>query len=398
MKSHYQVLVIGGGNAGLSVASRLLKKDSSLLVGIIEPSEKHYYQPAFTLVGGGQYDINNTVKNEADFIPEGAEWILDFADKFDPENNKVRTRTSGDITYDYLVVCPGIQLNWDGVEGLKETIGQNGVCSNYRFDQAPYTWELVKNFTKGTALFTSPGTPIKCGGAPQKIMYLASDTFKKAGTLKDINVEFCNAGGVIFGVKKYADTLLKVVDRYGIKLNMKHDLSKIDGPNKIATFKVTDAEGNVSEVKKSFDMIHVTPPQGAPDFIKESPLANEAGWVDVNKHTLQHNKYPNVFSLGDVSSTPNAKTGAAIRKQAPVLVENLMAQINQKSLNGSYNGYGSCPLVTGIGKLVLAEFDYDGNPAETFPFNQAKERYSMYLLKTKVLPYMYWNKILSGKA
>lgn len=398
MDNHFQILVIGGGNAGISVAAQLLIKDPNLDIAIIEPSEKHYYQPAWTLVGGGEFDVEDTIRNEADVMPEKVQWIQGRALAFDPENNLVKTEKSGDFTYDYMVVSPGIQLNWHWVEGLKETLGKNNVCSNYAVDQCTYTWETIRNFKGGTALFTSPGTPVKCGGAPQKIMYLASDHFKRRGILKNTNVEFCTAGGVIFGVKKYAVALQKVVDNYGIHLQFKHDLIKIDGPNKKAVFKVTDSSGKTTEVTKDFDMIHVTPPQSAPDFIRNSPLANEAGWVDVDKYTLRHNKYPNVFGLGDATSTPNAKTGAAVRKQAPVLVENLLAVMKSKKLTGSYNGYGSCPLVTGVGKLILAEFDYNNEPDESFPFDQARERFSMYQLKKRVLPWMYWNKILKGTA
>ncbi len=188
---------------------------------------------------------------------------------------------------------------------------------------------------------------------------------------------------------------------------------EVKGDEQLAIFE--DTEGNRHEVK--FDMLHITPPQSAPDFIKRSPLAvldpatqtnpclgtdtnpfNYLGWVDVNKHTLQHNRYANIFSCGDAASTTNAKTGAAIRKQVPVLVENLLRLMKAESVDASYNGYGSCPLVTGYGKLILAEFDYDNNPMETFPFNQAKERWSMYQLKTKVLPWLYWNRILKGTA
>lgn len=411
--AHYQILVIGGGNAGLSAASQLLLKNANLKIGIIEPSEKHYYQPAWTLVGGGTFDIQDTVRDEKDFIPSKTSWIKDAVATFEPEQNQVTCKSGEKYTYDYLIVVPGIQLDWDKVKGLKETLGKNGVTSNYSFQLAPYTWECVRNFKGGNAIFTNPNTPIKCGGAPQKIMYLASDYFRKQGILKQTNVHFYSGGGVIFGVKKYADTLNKVIERYGIKTHFKHNLVEIDGNKKLAWF--ADEHGN--RIEQAFDMIHVTPPQSAPDFVKYSPIAIQdaslsegtpctpataskdfMGWVDVNKFTLQHNRFKNIFSCGDVANTPNAKTGAAVRKQVPVLVENLLHVMNGGTLSASYNGYGSCPLVTGYGKLVLAEFDYDNNPMETFPFDQSKERYSMWLLKKKVLPWMYWNRILSGRA
>ncbi len=379
------------------MAAKLLLADSHLDIAIIEPSDKHYYQPAWTLVGGGVYNIQDTVRPEADYIPKGAKWIRDAVTAFQPEQNSVTTRNGLNISYDYLVVCPGIQINWAQVEGLPETLGKNNVCSNYSFDTAPYTFESIKNVQKGRALFTSAAGAIKCGGAPQKIMYLAGNYYKRHRNPGDVKIEFYSAGSVIFGIEKYAKTLRKVVERYDIGTHFKHELIKVDGPRKIAVFKVTDAEGNVTNVEEKFDMLHVTPPQSAPDFVRNSPLANATGWVDVDKYTLQHIKYPNIFSLGDASGLPNSKTGAAVRKEAPVLVQNLLSLMKGQTLSGRYSGYSSCPIVTGYGKLMLAEFDYDNKPMETFPFDQSKERFSMWILKRYMLPWLYWNQILKGR-
>ncbi len=395
--SHHQIIIVGGGNAGLSIASKLLIKNNKLDIGIIEPSEKHYYQPAWTLVGGGTFDVKKTERNEKDFIPKNAHWIKDAVASFSPEDNTVSCTSGKKYSYEYLIVVPGIQLDWDKIKGLKETLGKNGVTSNYLFQYAPYTWECLRNFKGGTAIFTAPNTPVKCGGAPQKIMYLAGDYILKNGLKEKSNIHFYSGGTKIFGIEEYANTLNKVIDRYGIQPHYHTNLVEIDGPNKIAYFK--NGEGEI--IKESYEFIHVTPPQSAPDFIKNSPLAvpnNKFGWVDVDKFTLQHNKYKNIFSCGDVSSTPNAKTGAAVRKQAPVLVDNLLHVMNGGTLTEIYDGYGSCPLVTGYGKLVLAEFDYNNKRTETFPFDQSKERWSMWVLKKHVLPWLYWNKILQGKA
>lgn len=395
--SHYQILIVGGGNAGISVAAQLLIKNKSLDIAIVDPAEKHYYQPAWTLVGGGVFDIRKTERTEASVIPKGSKWIKQKVVSFSPELNTISLDNGEQLSYDYLVVAAGIQLNWSAVKGLEETLGKNNVCSNYSFKHAAYTFECIKNFKGGKAIFHTPDTLVKCGGAPQKIMYLAADYFRRHNILKKSDIQFWSGGTKLFAVEKYQQTLLKVVERGHIKLNFFVRLVEVDGLNKKARFVGIGEKNKDQEYWVDFEMLHVTPPQSAPDFIRNSTLANEAGWVDVNKNTLQHNRFFNIFSLGDASALPTSKTGAAIRKQAPVLVNNLLALMRQKPVAGSYSGYTSCPIVTGYGKLVLAEFDYNNQPMETFPFDQSKERWSMYQLKTKVLPWLYWNKILKGK-
>lgn len=397
MSVNHQIVIIGGGNAGISTASQLIRKNKQLDIAIIEPSEKHYYQPAWTLVGAGVFDINKTVRKEADVMPERVHWIKQKVVSFQPEVNTVTLDNNETVTYLYLIVAPGIQLNWNAIKGLKETLGKNGVCSNYSFELAPYTWECIKNFKGGKALFTNPNSPVKCGGAPHKIMWLAADYFKKNEVLERTEIQYWSGGTRLFGVDKYEKTLKKVAERNKVQMNFFTKLVEIDGPNKKAKFEGIGELNKGKEYWVDFDMIHVTPPQSTPDFVKNSPLANAAGWVNVDKNTLQHVKYPNVFSLGDASSLPTSRTGAAIRKQAPVLVKNLLAFMKGNPLNGSYNGYTSCPVITGYGKLVLCEFDYNNEPLETFPFDQSKERWSMYQLKKRILPWLYWNKILPGK-
>lgn len=397
MQTKHQIVIVGGGNAGISTASQLLRKNKNLDIAVIEPSDKHYYQPAWTLVGAGVFNMKNTIHNESDVMPKSVKWIKQKVVTFQPEANTVTLDNNETVQYDYLIVAPGIQLNWGDIKGLKETLGKNGVCSNYSVDNVPYTWECLKNFKGGKALFTNPNTPVKCGGAPHKIMWLAADYFKKHGVFDKTEIQYWSGGTRLFGVEKYEKTLKKVAERDRVQMNFFTKLVEIDGPNKKAKFVGFGEQNKDKEYWVSFDMIHVTPPQSAPDFVRNSPLANAAGWVDVDKFTLQHVKYPNVFSLGDASSLPTSRTGAAIRKQAPVLVKNLLAYMEGKQLTGSYNGYTSCPVITGYGKLVLCEFDYNNKPLETFPIDQSKERWTMYQLKRRVLPWLYWNKILPGK-
>jgi sulfide:quinone oxidoreductase len=392
-----QIVIIGGGNAGISTASQLLRKNKNLDIAIVEPSENHYYQPAWTLVGAGVFDIKKTIRRESEVMPEKVKWVKQKVVSFQPDTNSITLDNNETISYQYLIVAPGIQINWDAIKGLKETLGRNGVCSNYSFEQAPYTWECFKNFKGGNALFTNPNTPVKCGGAPHKIMWLAADYFKKQGVFDKASIQYWSGGTRLFGVDKYEKTLKKVAARDNVDMHFYTKLVEIDGENRKAKFIGFGEENKDREYWVDFEMIHVTPPQSAPDFVRNSPLANAAGWVDVDKNTLQHVKYSNIFSLGDASSLPTSRTGAAIRKQAPVLVKNLLAMMEGKPLTASYNGYTSCPVVTAYGKLVLCEFDYNNQPLETFPIDQSKERWSMYQLKRRVLPWLYWNKILPGK-
>lgn len=390
-----RVVIVGGGTAGISVAARLCRQLPERSVTVIEPSRKHYYQPLWTLVGAGVMPKQVTERAEADFLPPGSRWVQDAVETLLPDENAVLTRSGERVEYDFLVVAAGIQIDWGKVTGLVESLGSHGVCSNYSYNSVDYTWECIRNFEGGRAVFTMPATAVKCGGAPQKIMYLADDAFRRRKVRDKGEIVFASGTGRIFSVEKYRSTLEKVVERKGIVTRFKHDLVEIrTEPRKEAVFRNLEDE---SLVTMDFEMMHVTPPMSAPEFIRESPLANEAGWVEADKQTLRHPRYPNVFSIGDSCGVPTSKTGAAIRKQAPVVEKNLLAAMAGRPLPAVYDGYTSCPLVTGYGKLVLAEFDYEHKPRETFPIDQSKERLSMYLLKKYGLPAMYWNAMLRGK-
>ncbi len=400
MQSHHQILIIGGGNAGLSVAAQLLNIKSSLDIGIVEPSDKHYYQPGWTLVGGGVFNKNDTVRNEADYIPQNAKWIRESAETFDPENNLVITKSGEKITYDFMVVCSGIQLNWGLIKGLEETLGKNGVCSNYSFDIAPYTYECIKNFNGGKAVFTQPASMIKCGAAPQKIMYLAADDFRRRSLLSSSDITFYTGKPGLLRVKEIAAALLDICKKFGINLSFQSELIEVRGESKEAVIEVTKAEGK-EQITVNFDMLHVAPRMSAPDSIKNSPLAvkeEPQGWVDVDGETMQHNQYKNIFSLGDVANTGDTKTGAAVHKQAPILVKNLMAVMEQKPPVDKYEGYTACPITTAHGKLMLAEFDHTNKLTPTFPLDPTQERTIMWLLIKYGMPWLYWNKILTGKS
>jgi sulfide:quinone oxidoreductase len=393
-----RIMIIGGGTAGISVAARL-RRAGQHDIALVEPSNVHYYQPLWTLVGGGRAPISRSVRDEADVMPKGVQWIQDWAEEINPDSQVVRTRTGVKLGYDFLVVCPGIQLDWSRIPGLTETLGRNRVSSNYSYDLAPKTWEFLKDLRGGVALFTHPSGPIKCAGAPQKIAYLAADWWRKQGVLKDIKVVLALPTPAIFGVPEFARVLEQVVDRYGIDLRLQHELIEVDPDRREAVLVDRQAD---QKLRLSYNFLHAVPPQSAPDWIKQGPLADPKdpnGYVEVDKHTHQHVRYPNVFALGDAGSTPNSKTGAAIRKQAPVVVKNLLAVMADREPPAKYDGYASCPLTTARNRMLLAEFDYTMKPHPTIPLmNTQRERYDMWLLKRYGLPFMYWNLMLQGRA
>ena len=396
----HEVVIVGGGAAGLAVAASLLARSPDLDIAVIDPADVHYYQPGWTLVGAGVFEGVQTARTMASVLPKGVHWIKAAVAAFEPEKNVVILDGCRIVKYAQLVVCPGLKLDWQAIEGLPETLGRNGVTSNYRYDLAPYTWELVRKLKGGRALFTQPPMPIKCAGAPQKAMYLSGDHWKRSGTLKDIQIDFCNAGAVLFGVAAYVPALMEYVKAYGANLNFGESLVAIDGPGRKATFSKAGSDGAKTLVSREFDMIHVVPPQRAPDFIRVSPLADAAGWVDVDPATLRHKHHENVFALGDVGNMSNAKTAAAARKQAPVVAHNLLAARKGTVLSARYDGYGSCPLTVERGKIVLAEFLYGGKVAPTFPkwlIDGTKPSILAWYLKERVMPPLYWMGMLKGR-
>jgi sulfide:quinone oxidoreductase len=390
------VLIVGGGSAGCAVAAGLRRRDPSLSITIVEPSEKHYYQPAWTLVGAGLFDTARTEVATAQIIPAGVKWHKGAVAAFEPDRNAVVLADGARLGYRYLIVAPGLVLRWEQIEGLAETLGRNGVTSNYRFDLAPYTWKLVRELASGRALFTQPPMPIKRAGAPQKAMYLSCDHWFRNGRTAAIEVQFRSAGAVLFGVKEFVPPLMEYVRKYQAQLCFNSNLFAVDGAARKAWFEDKDTAGGTTRHAVDFDMLHVVPPQTAPDFVRSSPLADEAGWLAVDPQTLRHPRYANIFSLGDVCSAPNAKTLAAVRKQAPVVAENLLASLHGRHRHAVYDGYGACPLTVEKGRVVLAEFGYGGKLMPSFPLDPTKASRLAWLLKANILPPVYFHMVVRG--
>ncbi|MFE7112547.1 FAD-dependent oxidoreductase [Streptomyces sp. NPDC057575] len=397
-KQHHRTVIIGGGTAGISVAARL-RRAGEKDVAVLDPSPHHYYQPLWTLVGGGRAPLKESVRPQEAVMPKGVRWIRRAAVSIDPEAQEVTLDGTGTVSYDHLVVCPGIQLDWDRVPGLEAGLGKGGLSSNYLPHTAPATWRFIRGTRSGSAVFSMPTGAIKCGGAPQKIAYLAADYWREQGVLGKIDVHLVIPGAAIFGVPEFARVLDDVVRRYGINVHYGSEVTEVrpEAREVVVTELATGGRKTLP-----YDMAHLVPPQSAPEWIKRSPLAgadDPAGYVEIDKHTMRHVRYPNVWALGDVGSSPNSKTGAAVRKQAPVVVANLLASMSGREPTATYHGYSSCPLTTARNKMLLAEFDYSGRPTPSIPvINTIRERTDMWYLKRRGLPFLYWNLMLRGLA
>ncbi|MCT7909559.1 NAD(P)/FAD-dependent oxidoreductase [Arcobacter lacus] len=431
-----KIVIVGGGLAGISTAARLVNSLSEPDITIIEPNPKSVsYQPGTTLVASGVYASKDELMYETkDYLPKGVTLIKDKAVDFNPEANKVTLESGEVLSYDFLIVAAGIVLNYGAIKGLEEVgeaysvgdaskilkvFGDSGVTSVYNIDSAVEMWNQMQKFVqkakdgqKVKGVFTDPNTAIKCGGAPKKVMYLTNARLNEAKARANAELNFYADSGKLFGVKEYADAIEKQFIARDMKWNFNHNLIAVDVKNKVATFdKYWQEKGAFDKdleeyemvtkhqnVDVPFDFLHITPPQKAPTEIGNSAIGSDKGWIPVNKETLQHVKYNNIFALGDIAAVPMGKTGGSVRKQYKVLVDNLISVMEGKEPTAKYAGYTVCPLITDIGKVMLAEFDWTAKPTPSFPLDPTQERYIWWLLKVYLLKPMTIHGMLSGKA
>jgi len=402
----HKVVIVGGGSAGLTVSHQLLRsgKFNRHEIAVIDPAEWHHYQPGWTLVGAGLKSKEELRRPLRSLIDSKLEFYNEGVDSFCPEENSISLSGGRKLSYEHLVVAPGISVNFKAIKGLPEALADphSLVSSTYGYDTCEKVFRTIKTLRTGAAIFTHPTGVVKCAGAPQKIMWLAWDYWKQAGLYdgsdpsgSPIQISFATGLPVMFGVPKYSTKLNEMREERGVEGLFQHDLVAIEGNT--ATFALPDGK---EQVEKHFDFLHVVPKMGPHAFVKNSVLANEAGFVDVDEGTTRHRKYVNVWSIGDASSLPTSKTAAAITAQAPVLVQNLKRSMEGKELDATYDGYTSCPLLTEYGKVMLAEFGYGGAPQETFNrwfgINQAIPRRAFYHLKKDFFPWVYYKSMVKG--
>ncbi len=395
-KAHYQVLIIGGGNAGISLAARL-RRYRVEGIAVIDPSAQHLYQPFFSHIAGGTGKAETAVRSQESVIPKGVAWMRDSASDIDPVAKSVTLASGQRVTYEHLVVCPGIQKNWDGIPGLATALDSPFAATNYSLDLAVKAWRLLSAMRSGTVVFTVPDGDVTCWGAAQKPMYLACDYWRSQGVLDNIRVILTVPTPTVYGVDIVDAELNRKIAEYGVELRTSTELASVDAEARTATLQNMLA-GTSEDIH--YDVLHATPPQSAPDWISRTGLADDNGYVAVDRHTLRHVSYPTVWSLGDAAGTPNSKSGAALRGQAKILAKNLKSVLQGKQPSQQYDGYGACPFTVSRGTVVLAEFDDTLTPKPTVPGwkGLAKERKLTWLVERYGFVRLYWYGILKGWA
>ena len=404
-----KVVIVGGGSAGISVAARLCRALANPDITLIEPAATHYYQPGFTLVGAGVFEPGHVHRQEEEFIPRGVRWIQDRVVEADPDHNRLTTAAHGSVNYDFLVLCPGLQMDFEAIEGIhRDSLGHGNVHCIYDYQSAQNCWTAIQKLpqTGGWAIFSDTWTHVKCGGAPKKINLIAEDYCRRKGAREKVDFRFFSALDKMFDVPLFRQRLEQIYVERNIPVTFDHRVKSVDPEARKVTFEKqnkTPAGTNTERVTLDYDFLHIVPPMSAPDFVKKSPLAlNPANgmqedWASTDKSTLVHAKYANVISLGDVAGLPTSKTAAAIRIQAPVATANLIAIMEGKEPPLHYDGYTACPIVTQYGKVLLAEFLYDKKPHPSLPFlDPGREHEAGWLLKVYVLQPMYFNGMLKG--
>ena len=417
-----KIVIVGGGAGAIMALSRLKRAIKNPDITIIAPNEIHLYQPGQVFIAAGEMKFEDIVLDNNDYIDESVTWIKDEVATFDPDNNHVITRANQTVTYDYLVVATGIVYHYEQIEGLKvEDIGTNGISSVYLNDlekgtahgavaMAKWFDELkdAARISKPTVIYTQPNTPIKCGGAPQKMLYLSADYLRESKL--SANYIFATSQKKLFSLPQIDKELHTIQKRYKTITNkFQHYLKAIDVQNKKATFihaweeDVYDEDFDThesvphsDEVVMEYDFIHIVPPMSPPKAVMESKLINNMGWLDVNKHTLQHNRYKNVFGIGDVCGIPMGKTGGSARHHGPVLTKNLIDVMQGKQPKELFDGYTVCPLKTQYGKIIMAEFNYKG-PVPTLPLAFEEPRWMWWAFDLYMLKPMYQHLMLRGR-
>ncbi len=404
VKSSARIVVAGAGAAGLATASRLMRQLDGATVTIVDARKEHYYQPGFTLIGGGLKPQSYVTSTTAEYMPKGIEWIEERIAEFDPDANTVTTEGGKKLPYDYLVVATGLHLDYDSIQGMDTSrLGQDGLGSIYHSPAgAAATWQAMSKFADegGRGLFLRPNTEMKCAGAPLKYTFITDDYLRRRGNRGKAEITYAANNKALFSVPIVSEKVRMLFRDRGVKVQYDHVMTAIDLGRKVATFKTPEGEAEIP-----YDFINVVPPMRAPMAVRNSPLGWQEGpfaadgWMEVDKATLRHKRYPNVFGVGDIAGVPKGKTAASVKWQVPVALDHLIADLGGPKATSVYDGYTSCPLITQLGRAMLVEFDYDNNLVPSFPgvIAPLEELWITWVMKTMALKPTYIS-MLRGRA
>lgn len=409
------IAIIGAGLGGISLSAQLISDLPNAKITLFDADPMLYYQPGFTLIAAGIYDKDDVSYDKKDLINKKVQWVQENVAKLDVESKSLQTTSGATHTYDYLIIATGTTYEFELYKGLSEEIVNDpstNIASIYTADSAVKARDMLKKLAKngGRAIFAEPNTPIKCGGANKKLNFLLEDLARSEGGRDKLEMHLYTGGDSMLSSPVHAKMIEQLYIERDMPYSTRHLLVEVDKERNVAIFEklMPYRENGQDKVAKErvevpYDYLFVIPKMKTSDFIAQAGLSISKGhtagnWVDVDKYTLQHKKYPYIFAIGDCAGIPKGKTGASIRKQYPVVAKNLIAHLQGQNLEAKFNGYTACPLLTGYGKAVMVEFNYEGADPMLPCFGATRESWMNWFIKVYLMKPMVMQGMIYARA
>ena len=391
---HHDVVIVGGGNAGISLAAKL-RRMGCHDVAIVEPKQVHHYRPLLSYVGGGMATMEDLTRAQTKCIPDGCTWYADHVTAIDPDRSVVHLSAGRELHYNDVAVCPGSRVDWDAITGSEEAVATPAAATNYLPELAEKTWTMLSSLTAGRAVFVISERHVPCAPVGLKPLFMAADHWRRAGRLGDIDIELLVEGARLVNHDDADRELRAAAEDYGVRVRTRATVEAVFAVSQ--SLRVQTPEGTD---ELTYDALYLAPPHRAPDWVADSDLATPAsdGFVAVDPRTLRHETHPRVWGLGDVATVGTLPSGGALRKQVPVVAHNIAAQRARRTLR-HYDGYSVAPVTTNRRELLLAEFDRDGKPQPTLTTpDLVRPRRSTFVFDRYLEPQIYWHRLLKGNV